>query len=286
MNTARPDQFPHEDPATTEGGDGWSEDMELAPVHPGEREDRDADDERQGERLQKVLARAGVASRRVVEDMVDQGRISVNGRTVTVQGMRVDPRTDKIAVDGSRIELRDDRVTYALNKPSGVITAMSDDRNRPTIGDMVGDLAPGLVHVGRLDQDTEGLLLVTNDGELAHRLAHPSYEVPKTYLAQVSGSVPRDMARRLRAGVVLEDGPVTVHSFRVVDTHAGQSVVEVVLHEGRKHIVRRLLAHVGLPVSRLTRTAIGPIELQRMRSGSIRKLTRKELGALQELVGL
>ena len=284
MNTARPDHF-SDDVPTTEGGEGWSEDMELAPIHPGEREASD-DDERPGERLQKVLARAGVGSRRVCEDMIDQGRISVNGRTVTVQGMRVDPRTDKIAVDGSRLELRDDRVTYALNKPSGVLTAMSDDRNRPTIGDMVGDLAPGLVHVGRLDQDTEGLLLVTNDGELAHRLAHPSYEVRKTYLAQVSGSVPRDLARRLRAGVVLDDGPVAVDSFRVVDTHAGQSVVEVVLHEGRKHIVRRLLAHVNLPVSRLTRTAIGPIELQRMRSGSIRKLSRKEVGALQELVGL
>ena len=119
------------------------------------------------------------------------------------------------------------------------------------------------MHVGRLDQDTEGLLLLTTDGELAHRLAHPSYEVRKTYLAQVSGSVPRDLRRRLRAGIELDDGPVAVDSFRVVDTHAGQSVVEVVLHEGRKHIVRRLLAQVGLPVSRLTRTAVGPIELQR-----------------------
>ncbi|TFV55040.1 rRNA pseudouridine synthase [Geodermatophilus sp. DF01-2] len=259
--------------------------MELAPLHPADR-DRPDDAAREGERLQKVLARAGVGSRRVVENMVDQGRISVNGRTVTVQGMRVDPERDRIAVDGVRIELRDDRVTYALNKPAGVITAMSDDRNRPTVGDMVGDLAPGLVHVGRLDQDTEGLLLVTNDGELAHRLAHPSYEVRKTYLAQVSGSVPRDMARRLRAGVGLEDGPVKVDSFKVVDTHAGQSVVEVVLHEGRKHIVRRLLAHVGLPVSRLTRTAIGPVKLERMRSGSIRRLTRAEVGALKEAVGL
>src|SRR3954453_9387941 len=163
--------------------------MELAPAHPGERTPAD-DGDRQGERLQKVLARAGVASRRVVEDMIDQGRIRVNGAVVTVQGKRVDPHRDHIAVDGARIELRDDRVTYAINKPAGVITAMSDDRARPTIGDMVGDLAPGLVHVGRLDQDTEGLLLVTNDGELAHRLAHPSYEVRKTYLAQVSGSVP------------------------------------------------------------------------------------------------
>ncbi len=280
MNATTPD-----DETTTAAGQGWSEDMELAPVHPGDRTPA-SDDDRQGERLQKVLARAGVGSRRVCEDMIEAGRISVNGAVVQVQGMRVDPSTDKIAVDGVRIELRDDRVTYALNKPTGVITAMSDDRNRPTVGDMVGDLAPGLVHVGRLDQDTEGLLLLTNDGELAHRLAHPSFEVRKTYLAQVSGSVPRDLAKRLRAGVELDDGQVKVDSFRVVDTHAGQSVVEVVLHEGRKHIVRRLLAHVGLPVSRLTRTAIGPIELQRMRSGSIRKLSRGELGQLQELVGL
>ena len=277
------DTAPHDD-TPTGPGERWSEDMELAPAHPGDRSRTDASAE--GERLQKVLARAGVGSRRVVENMVDQGRISVNGKTVTVQGMRVDPERDKIAVDGVRIELRDDRVTYALNKPPGVITAMSDDRNRPTVGDMVGDLAPGLVHVGRLDQDTEGLLLVTNDGELAHRLAHPSYEVKKTYLAQVSGSVPRDTARRLRSGVELEDGPVKVDSFRVVDTHAGQSVVEVVLHEGRTHIVRRLLAHVGLPVSRLTRTAVGPIRLERMRSGSIRRLSRAEVGALEETVGL
>ena len=157
--------------------------------------------------------------------------------------MRVDPRRDKIAVDGVRIELRDDRVTYAMNKPAGV---HHRDERRPQPADRRRHgrrpRAKGLVHVGRLDQDTEGLLLLTNDGELAHRLAHPSFEVRKTYLAQVSGSVPRDLARRLRAGVELDDGPVAVDSFRVVDTHAGQSVVEVVLHEGRKHIVRRLLA--------------------------------------------
>jgi 23S rRNA pseudouridine2605 synthase len=285
MNAVPEDLTPDDD-TPTPAGDGWSEDMDLAPAHPGDRQPDDADEGSEGERLQKVLARAGVGSRRVCEDMIEAGRISVNGTTVAVQGMRVHPGTDKISVDGVRIEIREDRVTYAMNKPVGVITAMSDDRNRPTVGDMVGDLAKGLVHVGRLDQDTEGLLLLTTDGELAHRLAHPSYEVRKTYLAQVSGSVPRDLHRRLRAGVQLEDGPVRVDSFRVVDTHAGQSVVEVVLHEGRKHIVRRLLAEVGLPVSRLTRTAIGPIELQRMRTGSIRKLTKEELGTLQELVGL
>ncbi|HEY0402754.1 MAG TPA: S4 domain-containing protein, partial [Blastococcus sp.] len=143
MNTATPD-----DETTTAAGDGWSEDMELAPVHPGDHAEPEHDDDRQGERLQKVLARAGVGSRRVSEEMIEAGRISVNGRPVTVQGMRVDPSVDKIAVDGVRIEIRDDRVTYAMNKPPGVITAMSDDRNRPTVGDMVGDLAKGLVHVG------------------------------------------------------------------------------------------------------------------------------------------
>ena len=280
MNAVNPN-----DESTTASGDGWSEDMELAPVHPGDRAP-ETDGDREGERLQKVLARAGVGSRRVSEDMIEAGRISVNGAVVQVQGMRVDPTRDKIAVDGVRVEIRDDRVTYAMNKPPGVITAMSDDRNRPTVGDMVGDLAPGLVHVGRLDQDTEGLLLLTTDGELAHRLAHPSYEVRKTYLAQVSGSVPRDLGRRLRAGVELEDGPVTVDSFQLMDTHAGQSVVEVVLHEGRKRIVRRLLAEVGLPVNRLTRTAVGPVELSRMRTGVIRRLTRAEVGQLSELVGL
>jgi 23S rRNA pseudouridine2605 synthase len=280
MNTESPEGRPQGDEHGV-----WSEDMELAPVHPGDREPEESGD-RQGERLQKVLARAGVGSRRVCEDMIAEGRISVNGKQIREQGVRVDPQNDHIAVDGARLDVRNDRVTYAMNKPSGVVTTMKDDRGRPSVGEMVGDLAAGLVHVGRLDQDTEGLLLLTTDGELAHRLAHPSYEVRKTYLAQVSGSVPRDLGKRLRQGVELDDGPVAVDSFTLKDTHAGQSVVEIVLHEGRKHIVRRLLAEVGLPVSRLTRTAIGPIELARMRSGSIRRLTRTEVGALHELVGL
>ena len=143
-----------DEPTLTDGGEGWSEDMELAPARPGDEPPDRGDVERTGERLQKVLARAGVASRRVVEDMIDQGRISVNGAPVRVQGMRVDPHTDRIEVDGARIELGDDRVTYALNKPFGVITAMSDDRGRAKVGEMVGDLAPGLVHCGRLDHDT------------------------------------------------------------------------------------------------------------------------------------
>ncbi|SDX98356.1 ribosomal large subunit pseudouridine synthase B [Modestobacter sp. DSM 44400] len=288
MNTERPEGEPPGDEHGLQGDEHgiWYEDMELAPVHPGDREPDEPTGDRQGERLQKVLARAGIGSRRVCEDMIAEGRISVNGKLVREQGMRVHPETDQITVDGQRIDVRNDRVTYAMNKPSGVLTAMSDDRNRPTVGDMVGDLAPGLVHIGRLDQDTEGLLLLTTDGELAHRLAHPSYLVRKTYLAQVSGSVPRDLSKRLRAGIELEDGPIAVDGFQVMDTHAGQSVVEIVLHEGRKRIVRRLLAEVGLPVSRLTRTAVGPIELARMRTGSIRRLTVQEVGSLHELVGL
>jgi 23S rRNA pseudouridine2605 synthase len=284
MNTESPEGRPQGSEQGDEHG-VWSEDMELAPVHPGDREPEESGD-RQGERLQKVLARAGVGSRRVCEDMIAEGRISVNGKQIREQGVRVDPQNDHIAVDGARLDVRNDRVTYAMNKPYGVVTTMKDDRGRPSVGEMVGDLAAGLVHVGRLDQDTEGLLLLTTDGELAHRLAHPSYEVRKTYLAQVSGSVPRDLGKRLRNGIELDDGPVAVDSFSLKDTHAGQSVVEIVLHEGRKHIVRRLLAHVGLPVSRLTRTAVGPIQLQRMRSGSIRRLSKEELGTLQELVGL
>ena len=285
MNTESPEGRPQGDEQGDEHG-VWSEDMELAPVHPGDREPEGSGEDRQGERLQKVLARAGVGSRRVCEDMIAEGRISVNGKQIREQGVRVDPQDDQIAVDGQRLDVRNDRVTYAMNKPYGVVTTMSDERGRPSVGEMIGDLAAGLVHVGRLDQDTEGLLLLTTDGELAHRLAHPSYEVRKTYLAQVSGSVPRDLGKRLRNGIELDDGPVAVDSFTLKDTHAGQSVVEIVLHEGRKRIVRRLLAEVGLPVSRLTRTAVGPRELARMRSGSIRRLSRTEVGALHELVGL
>ena len=236
------------------------------------------------ERLQRALARAGVGSRRASEDLIREGRVTVNGRVASI-GDKVDVSTDRVAVDGVGVSLDPDLRYFAFHKPAGVTSTVADPHADV---DLTGFFPPGprVFAVGRLDRDTEGLLLFTNDGELAHRLAHPSYEVPKTYLAQVSGSVKRDLARRLQEGVDLEDGPVKVDSFKVVDTHAGQSVVEVVLHEGRKHIVRRLLAHVGLPVSRLTRTAIGPVRLNRMREGSIRKLTRQELGALKESVGL
>jgi 23S rRNA pseudouridine2605 synthase len=250
-----------------------------------------------GVRLQKVLAQAGVASRRAAEEMIAAGRVSVDGEVVREMGRRVDPETAVVHVDGSRIVLRDDLVYLALNKPRGILSTMSDDRGRPCVGDLVvergivdehfdGGPRTRLFHVGRLDADTEGLLLLTNDGELGHRLMHPSYEIEKTYLAEVAGQVPRDLGRRLREGVELDDGPVSVHSFKLVDSIAGKSIVELVIHEGRKHVVRRLLDEVGHPVLRLVRTAIGEVRLGDQRPGRFRPLTQHEVGSLYKSVGL
>jgi 23S rRNA pseudouridine2605 synthase len=240
----------------------------------------------EGVRLQKVLSKAGVASRRAAEELIAQGRVSVNGRTVREFGVRVDPDHAVIHVDGTRVILREDLLYLALNKPRGVHSTMTDDQGRPCVGDYVRDRAQRLFHVGRLDADTEGLLLLTNDGDLAHRLMHPSYHVPKTYLAEVEGTVPRGLNRQLRAGVDLDDGPVKVDAFRVKDVHAGQTLVEVVLHEGRKHVVRRLLAEVGFPVRKLVRTAIGDVQLGNPKPGTLRRLTRPEVGGLYRAAGL
>ncbi|MBU3706530.1 MAG: rRNA pseudouridine synthase [Mycobacterium sp.] len=243
----------------------------------------------EGIRLQKVLSQAGIASRRVAERMITDGRVEVNGRVVTELGTRVDPGTAEIRVDGARVLLDDSLVYLAINKPTGMHSTMSDDRGRPCVGDLVEHRVRGnrnLFHVGRLDADTEGLLLLTNDGELAHRLMHPSFEVPKTYLATVAGTVPRGLGKALRAGVELDDGPAAVDDFAVVDAVPGKTMVRVTLHEGRKRIVRRLLAEVGFPVEALVRTDIGPLALGNQRPGSIRALTRKEVGELYRAVGL
>ncbi|HJZ56116.1 MAG TPA: pseudouridine synthase [Gemmataceae bacterium] len=239
-----------------------------------------------GIRLQKVLASAGVASRRAAEELITAGRVAVNGEVVRVLGRRVDPATDVIHVDGARVNVREDRVYLALNKPPGVLSTMSDDRGRPTVGEYVAEREERLFHIGRLDQDSEGLLLLTNDGELAHRLMHPRYEILKTYLAEVPGPVSRGLGRRLRAGVTLDDGPVIVDDFVVVDASHGRALVQVRLHEGRKHVVRRLLAEVGHPVSRLVRTQLGPVRLGHQRPGTVRKLSQGEVGELYRLVGM
>ncbi len=247
------------------------------------------DEEQAGVRLQKVLSQAGVASRRVAERMIRDGRVEVDGRVVTELGTRVDPASAVIRVDGARVTVDDTRVYLALNKPRGVHSTMSDDRGRPCIGDYVEHRVRGdakLFHVGRLDADTEGLMLLTNDGELAHRLMHPSYQVPKTYIATVVGAIPRGLGKKLREGVELDDGPANVDDFAVVDTVPGKSLVRVTLHEGRKRIVRRMLAAVGFPVQELVRTDIGSVALGEQRPGSIRALTRKEVGELYAAVGL
>ncbi|MDP9394822.1 MAG: rRNA pseudouridine synthase [Actinomycetota bacterium] len=236
-------------------------------------------------RLQRVLAQAGVGSRRACEELIEEGRVEVDGERVRVQGMRVDPETAVIRVDGIRLATAPGKVYLALNKPRGVVSTMSDPEGRPSLGDMVRNGAR-LFHVGRLDADTEGLLLLMNDGELAHRLAHPSYGVQKTYLAEVPGPVPRELGRTLRKGVELEDGPAAVDDFRVVGRAGNRVMVEVVLHEGRKHIVRRLLGEVGHPVQRLVRTRIGPVALGDLRPGRTRQLSRPELGELFRSVGL
>ncbi|MBW0090336.1 rRNA pseudouridine synthase [Pseudonocardia sp. KRD-184] len=254
-------------------------------------------EDRDGVRLQKVLAQAGVASRRASEEMIAQGRVSVDGKTVREMGRRIDPATAVVHVDGSRIVLNEDMVYLALNKPRGLLSSMSDDLGRPSVGDLIvergimaehftGEPRNRLFHVGRLDAETEGLLLLMNDGDLGHRLMHPSYEVEKTYVAEVMGQVPRDLGKRLRSGVDLEDGPVVVDSFKLVDSTPGRSMVELKIHEGRKHVVRRLLEEVGFPVQRLVRTSVGPVQLGDQRPGRFRALTRREVGDLYSEVGL
>src|ERR1700759_4816351 len=246
-------------------------------------------DEPQGVRLQKVLSQAGIASRRVAERMITDGRVEVDGELVTELGTRVDPDLSVIRVDGARVVLDDSLVYLALNKPRGMHSTMSDDRGRPCIGDLVEHRVRGnkkLFHVGRLDADTEGLILLTNDGELAHRLMHPSYEIPKTYLATVAGAVPRGLGRELRAGVELEDGPAHVDDFAVVDAIPGKTLLRVTLHDGRYSIVRRIIVEVGFPVQTLVRTDIGAVALGEQRPGSIRALRRNEIGELYKAVGL
>jgi len=247
--------------------------------------------EPEGVRLQKVLAAAGVGSRRACEALIAAGRVEVDGTVVRQQGVRVDPARAVIKVDGLRISApQAEQVYLALNKPAGVLSTMSDDRGRMTVAellpDRVRDRETRLFHVGRLDSDTEGLLLLTNDGALAHRLMHPSYEVPKTYVAEIIAPVPRDLGRRLRDGLELEDGSARVDSFRVVGSAGNRAMVEVVLHEGRKHVVRRLLAAAGHPVQRLVRTAFGPVVLGELRPGKTRPLSQQEVGRLYEAVGL
>lgn len=240
----------------------------------------------EGVRLQKVLAQAGLGSRRACEELIAAGRVTVDEQVVLELGVRVDPRTAVIHVDGLRLQLDKDVITLALNKPLGVVSTMHDPEGRPSLEQFVQNREERLFHVGRLDADSEGLILLTNDGELANRLSHPSHGVSKTYLATVEGRVPAGVGARLKKGVELEDGVVAVDAFRVVDATPQASMVEIVIHEGRNRVVRRLLEEVGHPVTRLLRTQIGPIKLGDLRPGRTRVLGKAEVGSLMTSVGM
>ena len=237
-----------------------------------------------GIRLQKVLAAAGLGSRRRCEELMSTGRVSVNGEVVTQMGVRVDPAGDVIRVDGKRVPPPSDHAYLVANKPRGVVSSMADEKGRPDLRTLLAGRPERLFHVGRLDTDTSGLLILTNDGDFAHRLAHPSFEVTKTYVALVQGTVDDAVGKQLRSGIDLEDGRAAVDRFRVLDRSTGRSLVELDLHMGRNRIVRRMLDHVGHPVLELTRTTFGPIRLGDLKAGAVRALTNSELGALFDTV--
>jgi 23S rRNA pseudouridine2605 synthase len=238
------------------------------------------------ERLQKILSQAGVTSRRKAEELIVEGRVSVNGKTVTELGSKADIDNDHIKVDGRLLRAPKHLTYIALNKPKECMTTVSDPEGRQTVMHLMRGVRERVFPVGRLDYHSEGLLLLTNDGELAHRLAHPSFGVVKTYLAEITGPVARDVGKRLKAGVTLEDGLVQADSFRLVGTVGSRVMVEVSLHEGRKHVVRRMLTEVGHPVTRLVRTDFGPISLGHLKPGKQRKLSQQEVGLLYQSVGL
>ena len=248
-----------------------------------------------GQRLQKVLAHVGVASRRACEQLIADGRVSVDGISVTEAGVRVDPLTQEIRVDGSRILTNPELITLMLHKPAGIVTTMEDPEGRPTVAQYGRDYLAEhpelpdslrLVHVGRLDTETEGLLLLSNDGELSHRLMHPSFEIAKTYVAIVEGQVEPWVPRKLRRGIELEDGEAKADRVTVKDSGPRGSIVEITLHSGKNRIVRRMLDAVGHPVTRLARTRLGPLRLGNLRPGQTRPLSGEEIAALQQEVGL
>jgi 23S rRNA pseudouridine2605 synthase len=236
------------------------------------------------ERLQKVLAHAGVGSRRAVEALIVAGRVRVNG-VDAILGQRVDPSKDVVEVDGSRVPLATDLLYYLMNKPEGVVTTASDPAGRPTVMDLWEGEAR-VWPVGRLDVASEGALVLTSDGDLTHRLTHPRFGVPKTYLVEVRGELSGSTLRRLGRGVDLEDGRTAPARVRLRGHAGGSSLVEVRLREGRNRQVRRMFETLGHPVGRLVRTAIGPLMLGRLRPGTYRRLTPEEVRAVYRACGL
>jgi 23S rRNA pseudouridine2605 synthase len=236
-----------------------------------------APDRPDGIRLQRVLASAGLGSRRACEELIEEGRVEVDGKVVVEQGMRVDPARAVIKVDGLRIATAPDHVYIALNKPRGVVSTMSDPEGRPSLQEYVGDRAARLFHVGRLDTDTEGLILLTNDGDLAHRLAHPRYGVEKEYVVDVEGAPTDGTLRKLAEGVELEDGPTAPAGVE----RLGRSKIELTLHEGRNRQVRRMCEAVGHPVVRLHRSRYAGLGVGKLAPGHWRELSAGEVSVLR-----
>jgi 23S rRNA pseudouridine2605 synthase len=236
-------------------------------------------------RLQKFLARAGAASRRGSEDLMTAGRVRVNGETVTELGAKVDPLVDIVTLDGVEIRLATGPVYLAFNKPSGVVTTMRDPQGRPTVAELLPTQEhPGLFPVGRLDFETTGLLLFTTDGELSHRLLHPKWKVPKTYLAEVDGVPdPRDM-KSLREGIKLDDGVTAPAQARTIERRGDHGLVEITISEGKKRQVRRMFSAVSHPVRVLHRISFGPINLGRLAEGAVRELSPEEVHSLRDAV--
>ncbi|WP_062292220.1 pseudouridine synthase [Demequina phytophila] len=240
----------------------------------------------EGIRLQKVLASAGVGSRRKCEELIERGRVRVDGEVVDQLGVRVIPEEVVIEVDGERIMVDASHVTVILNKPFGVVSTMSDPQGRPALDQFVSNYEERLFHVGRLDAETTGLLLLTNDGDLANRLAHPTHGVSKIYVAKVKGRVSKHLCTQLKQGVDLEDGPVRATACHILDVAGDSSLVQVELHEGRNRIVRRMLDKVGHPVLELVRTQFGPIRLGTLAPGEVRELGPVEVGKLMDAAGM
>ncbi len=237
----------------------------------------------EGIRLQKVLSQAGIASRRAAENMIAEGRIEVNGEVVTTQGRRVNPERDVIRIDGARIPPPRRHLYLALNKPRGIVSTMDDPQGRSDLKEFL-PRNTRLFHVGRLDTDTEGLLIMTNDGDFAHKLAHPSHEVPKTYVVECEGYLDNPVLKRLEKGLVLEDGPIRPDKVKLMRRTESRSLVQITLHSGRNRIVRRMFDAIAHPVRKLARIAIGPVRLGMLPLGETRELTREELGALLDII--
>lgn len=233
----------------------------------------------EGVRLQKALAAAGVASRRVCEDLIVAGKVVVNGKRVTELGTRINPETDRVSVNGTPIQLDVSRIYLMLNKPVGVVSSMADENGRPDLSQFVVGY-DRVFNVGRLDSETSGLIIMTNDGELAHKLAHPKFGVTKTYVAQIEGAVDATIVHKLLSGFELEDGFIKADKANLIQVSNDASLIEIVLHSGRNRIVRRMFEHLGHPVIGLVRKQFGPLHLGPLPIGRVKELNKIEVGAL------